>query len=48
MAFMFETCYILKITEYANNPDIIDINYAKDSWSGFKKNFNPKLKKQVL
>jgi homogentisate 1,2-dioxygenase len=33
MAFMFETCYLMKVTEYALDPSNIDINYAKDSWS---------------
>ena len=44
MAFMFETCYIMKITEFANKPENIDIDYAKESWGEFKKYFNTKLK----
>lgn len=40
MAFMFETCYQMKISNwaYSNNNDE---SYIKDSWTGLKKKFNP-------
>jgi len=48
MAFMFETCFMMKVTEHACQPDIKDNNYVKDSWSTLKKHFNPNKKAHAL
>lgn len=40
MAFMFETCYMLKISQYANKEENMDMTYLGDSWGGMKKHFN--------
>ena len=44
MAFMFETCYMMKLTSHASNPDNIDLTYVQDSWSNPKKKFDPTKK----
>jgi len=40
MAFMFETCYPQKVSEYAANLPQLQDNYA-DCWAGLDKRFNP-------
>lgn len=41
IAFMFETCYMMKLTEHACKEENMDASYVKDSYSGLKRNFNP-------
>ena len=40
MAFMFETCFLMKMSDYAysNNKDE---NYIDHSWTALEKTFNP-------
>lgn len=45
MAFMFETCYLLKMTDYGISQDNIDADYYK-CWDGLKNNFREELKKK--
>jgi homogentisate 1,2-dioxygenase len=44
MAFMFETCYMVKVTDHAKNPENIDLSYAQDSWGHIEKHFDPSKK----
>lgn len=46
MAFMFETCYMMKLTDYAVNPEHQDTTYVKDSYSQMIRHFDPSLKIQ--
>lgn len=39
MAFMFETCYILRSTEQALAEGLREMDYAETSWAPLKKNF---------
>jgi homogentisate 1,2-dioxygenase len=39
MAFMFETCYMMKISEYALDEKHLDTEYYK-CWEGFTKQFD--------
>lgn len=41
IAFMFETCYMMKLTNYACKEENMDTTYVHDSYSGLKKHFNP-------
>lgn len=41
LAFMFESAYIMKLTDYAINCDHIDKDYYK-CWQSLPKLFNPK------
>jgi len=41
MAFMFETCYLMNVTDYAKDPNNQDQTYIQESWGGLKKFFNP-------
>ena len=38
MAFMFETRYVQRPTEFASNPDLIDTKYT-DDWNGLERRF---------
>lgn len=40
MAFMFETCYMMKITDYAANSESQDTTYVKDSYSKMIRHFD--------
>jgi homogentisate 1,2-dioxygenase len=40
MAFMFESCHIMRPTSYALNAPHLQKNYS-DCWQGLRKNFNP-------
>lgn len=44
MAFMFETCYLMKLTPYATEKSHLDNDYYK-CWEGLKNNFADALKK---
>lgn len=44
MAFMFETCYLMKLTPYATEKSHLDNEYYK-CWEGLKNNFADALKK---
>lgn len=44
MAFMFETCFMMKVTDHAMKEENRDLTYVKDSWSGLKKKFDPTKK----
>ena len=44
MAFMFETCYMMKMTNYAMEKDNIDEEYYK-SWHGIENKFREAIKK---
>jgi homogentisate 1,2-dioxygenase len=44
LAFMFETCFLLKMTPYAMEHDNIDGDYYK-CWEGMKNNFRDAIKK---
>ena len=44
IAFMFETCYMMKLTDYSCKPENMDSTYVEDSYSGLKKHFNPNKK----
>ena len=44
MAFMFETCYLMKLTDHSKNPDLQDQTYVQDSWGKLKKHFDPTQK----
>ena len=43
LAFMFESTYLFKLTDYALNNNI-DIHYSKHSWGAIKPHFNPNKK----
>ena len=43
LAFMFESCYLLKLTDYAMSPAGVDPNYRK-CWSTIKPQFNKNKK----
>lgn len=43
MAFMFETCYQVKITKWAFE-NLNDASYIEDSWTKLPKKFNPEQK----
>ncbi len=48
MAFMFETCFGLSLTKWAEEEcGLLDPNY-KDDWKGIKKNFDAKKKSFLL
>ena len=44
LAFMFETCYMMKLTDYSCKEENMDATYVDDSYSGLKKHFNPNKK----
>jgi len=44
MAFMFETCYLMNLTEYSMNPLIKDDTYVPSSYGGLIKHFDPNCK----
>jgi len=44
MAFMFETCFMMKITDHALREENRDLTYVKDSWEDLKKKFDPTKK----
>jgi homogentisate 1,2-dioxygenase len=44
MAFMFETCYMMKVTEHSMEKENRDLTYVEDSWSNLKKKFDPSKK----
>jgi homogentisate 1,2-dioxygenase len=46
MAFMFETCYLLKMTQYAMDYNNIDLDYYK-CWKGIPNNFRDEIKKEI-
>jgi len=43
MAFMFETCYLLKLTKYSTDPENVDNEYYK-CWETLTKHFDPTRK----
>ena len=44
MAFMFETCFLMKLTDYSCREENMDKTYVSDSYSGLKKHFDPNNK----
>ena len=42
LAFMFETCFMLKLTKYASDNEHIDVDYYK-SWEGLQNNFTKQI-----
>lgn len=42
IAFMFETCYMVKLSDYANEADNMDATYVQDSYGKLRNNFTPK------
>lgn len=45
MAFMFETAYMLKLSDFALNKDFLDNDYHK-CWTAIEKHFDAKTKLQ--
>ena len=43
MAFMFETAYMLKMTDFAMDKEFLDTDYYK-CWQGLEKHFDTKTK----
>ena len=43
MAFMFETCYIMKLSDHAVNEQHLDTEYYK-CWEGLAKHFDKNMK----
>jgi homogentisate 1,2-dioxygenase len=43
MAFMFETTFLMKLTDYSKTQNK-DEEYIQHSWATLRKNFNPNLK----
>jgi homogentisate 1,2-dioxygenase len=41
IAFMFETCYMMKLSDHACLKENMDETYVSDSYGDLKKNFNP-------
>ena len=46
MAFMFETCYMMKLTNYAANHDHQDTSYVPDTYSKMIRHFDSSMKIQ--
>lgn len=46
MAFMFETCYMMKLTDYAASPEHQDTTYVQDSYSTMTRHFDKSKKHQ--
>ena len=44
IAFMLETCFMMKLSEYACRPENMDSTYVVDSYSGLQKKFDPNNK----
>ena len=44
MAFMFETCFLMKLTDHAKDPANEDATYVDDAWGSLKKHFDPSKK----
>lgn len=44
IAFMFETCYMMKLTDYSCKEENMDLTYVEHSYSGLKKTFDPTKK----
>jgi homogentisate 1,2-dioxygenase len=43
MAFMFETAYMMKLTDFAINEDNVDTDYYK-CWQGIEKHFDKNVR----
>lgn len=44
IAFMFETCFLMKLTDYAQKEENLDVTYVKDSYGQLQKHFDPTKK----
>ena len=44
IAFMFETCYMVRLTDYSCQEQNMDSTYVADTWTKMNKTFDPSKK----